>query len=179
MKGAYLLVLGLFFSTTSFATIIDYESSNIAGNRWQYDYSVTNNTLTDPIDTFAIYFTYGQYSNLTLETSPANWDSIVINPDPNLFVPDDGFLDAYALASGINSGQNLSGFSVSFDWLGNGTPASQNFEVYNSDFSSLEFGKTTLLRNLPTEVSEPSTLLLFLAGIGLALRQRFLLTHAA
>ena len=62
---------------TAGAVSIDYDLTNIGGDRWQYDYTITN-TSSDALYGFAIYFDYGppnvvpNYSNLALEIGSAS-----------------------------------------------------------------------------------------------------------
>ena len=63
----------------------------------------------------------------------------------------------------IGVGQHVSGFAVSFDWLGTGRPCSQFYEIIDpADFHTVDSGYT---------VPEPATLLLFGFG-GMILRKR-------
>jgi len=170
MKKALFLtiMIGILFTMVNgvYATTILYDLSNLGGKRWEYTYSVTNDSLSSSIEEFTIYFNFGLYNNLIVGNTPADWDAIVTQPDSIL---GDGFYDAF-LAEGIASGATVSGFSVSFDWLVAGIPGSQFFEVVNtSTFNFLDSGNTT-------PVPEPGTLLLLgsgligLIGIGKRLR---------
>ncbi|MBN8518012.1 MAG: hypothetical protein J5X22_00320 [Candidatus Accumulibacter sp.] len=109
------------------ATVITYETTNLGAGVWQYDYSVTNNTLLSPIEEITIYFPLGLYFDLLSVFEPLNWDNLVAQPDPSL--PADGFLDSLTLSAAILPGQTLAPFSVQFTWLGSGAPGSQSFEV--------------------------------------------------
>lgn len=153
------MVFGTVPVATSQATIIEYDTSNIAGTTWRYDYTVANNTLGASLNEFTIFFGRDLYQNVSLGGAPAGWDPLAIEPDPNL--PDSGFYDALALGSGLAPGSGLSGFFVMFDWLGAGTPASQLFNVVDAEtIETLEVGFTVPRVTTPptTPVPEPSLL---------------------
>jgi hypothetical protein len=138
-------------------TEIVYETTDLGSGRWQYTYDVTNIDLSVSIEEFTIWFDYGLYDNLAVETPdpPASsWDEIVWEPEPVL--EDDGGYDAQTSGLGIDVGETVSGFAVSFDWLGTGAPGSQFYEIIDpSDYHTIDSGMT---------VPEPATL--FLLGIG-------------
>jgi hypothetical protein len=156
----------LAFGPATYASTIAYTATDISGNTWQYDYSITNNTLPSNIGEFTTFFTLGQYSNLSVETSPGNWSSIVAQPDPGL--PADGFFDAQALNAGLAPGQTQGGFAVRFFWLGQGAPGAQTFNIVDPNtFATLEAGTTTLATPLPA-----SSVLMLSGMVGLALLVR-------
>jgi len=138
-------------------TQIWYQTSDLGSGHWQYNYEVSNISLTAPIEEFTIWFDFGLYENLAIQTPnpPAsNWSEIVIQPEPVL--QDDGFYDALALDAGIGIGQTVSGFAVRFDWLGAGQPGAQFYEIIDPvTFETIDLGWT---------IPEPATLLLF--GLG-------------
>lgn len=68
----------------SLQTQIEYSTTHLDANRWQYTYDVTDISLAEPIKEFTIWFGYGKYDNLTITTPdpPAgNWDEIVWQPE--------------------------------------------------------------------------------------------------
>lgn len=146
------------------ATVIDYVATQLTGNKWRYDYHVTNNTLSVPITEFTIFFHRNFYSNLSVASSPADWDALVAQPDPA--IPADGFFDALAipiplLPVGIFPGGTAAGFAVVFDYLGANSPGRQHFDIVDERFNVVDSGFTG------SPVSSPATLALILAGIGL------------
>jgi hypothetical protein len=139
-------------------TQIRYDIADLGLGKWQYTYEVSNISLSpEPIKEFTIWFGVGSYDNLTIATlnSPAsNWDEIVWQPEPIL--GDDGGYDALATGLNIGVGESVTGFSVSFDWLGTGMPGTQYYEIINPNtFETIESGWT---------VPEPATLLLLICG---------------
>jgi hypothetical protein len=157
---------------SSSAAVISFTPTHVSGNQWTYNYVVAA-TASDPtIEEFTIYFDQTLYANLAVLASPSGWDSLVIQPDSSL--PDDGFFDALALLSGLNSGDSQSGFAVSFDFLGNGTPAEQRFDIVDPiTLATLSSGFTSaaIRQPPPSDVPEPGTLPL--AGLALALFSLF------
>lgn len=143
---------------TSTATTIYYDVTNVSGSTWEYNYTINNDTLGFDIDEFTIYFTLGDYENLSVSSSPASWDSLVVEPDN--FLGNDGYFDSLASSGGIAPGNSLIGLIVSFDYLGTGNPGSQFFEIVDAgDFSVLDSGQTEV-------IPVPSAVFLF--GTGLA-----------
>jgi hypothetical protein len=158
------VVVSFSMASTVSASAIGYEVANVAGNSWQYEYLVENNSLSGSLVEFSVFFDLGLYENLSVTATPEGWDGIVAQPDPEL--PDDGFFDALALSGGIASGTALRGFLVRFDWLGTGTPASQAFDVVDPlTLEVLESGQTT-------PVPEPSVLTLLPVGLAMLRARR-------
>ncbi len=157
------IVAIIFMFSISYANagIIKSELVSLSGNTYQYNFNIINDDLSAGIEWFSIYFDYTLYENLSWVSSPADWDTIIFQPDPLL--PDDGIFDSLALATPIALGDSLSGFSMSFDWLGaTAPPASGNpFEIYNSNFDLLGSGFTSTVTVPPNTIPEPNMILLF------------------
>lgn len=164
-----LLTLALVVSQTANATLITYDLDHIAGNTYQYNYTVHNDTLAATIEEFSIYFSHSETENLALAL-PASWFPLIIQPDPLPAPFDDGFVDWLApVGSGITAGSSLSGFSVQFDWIGGSSgPGSQSFDVFDPfSFDLLDSGRTT-------SIPEPATMPLILLGLVWLIRKQFL-----
>jgi len=163
------VALGFLFAASGFSakTQIIYETSDLGSGQWQYTYEVRNIGLTETIEEFTIWFDFGLYKNLATQTPdpPAsNWSEIVLQPEPVL--QDDGAYDAKALGPGIGIGQMVTGFAVSFNWLGDAVvPGPQFYEIIDPDtYETIDSGWT---------VPEPATFILFcLAGAALCRRQK-------
>jgi len=167
MKTVYMLticcLLALICGNVN-ATIIEYDVSNISGNRFEYNYAINNDALSIPIEEFTIWFDVDLYENLVITTPEplrSQWDEIILD--------DTGFglplgYDSLFLNGGILPMETVSGFSVEFDWLGTQIPGSQFFEIVNPiTFETIDSGYT---------VPEPATFLLFGLGSLALLRKR-------
>jgi hypothetical protein len=91
---------------------------------------------------FTVYFDASTYRNLTGSFAAAanDWDVLLIQPDDILTAP--GFLDALSL---VVQPSFKGAFTVNFQFLGNGTPGAQSFEVYSlaNGFTIVESGSVS------------------------------------
>jgi hypothetical protein len=158
---------------------IYYEVENLGGDVWQYSYTAGNETGA-AIDWFTIFFDFDLYAfdlvagpfgdevDPNAVGGPADWEVFVAPPEPLFPGPADdqpGFFDAFALGPFIEPDDLLSGFTVVFTWLGEGTPGVQPHTLYGDDLQPL-LGDNLLTRPLLAgDVPEPGTLLLFVAGL--------------
>lgn len=160
-----------FISLKSNATLIEYELSHISGSRYQYEYTITNDSISDGIQWFTIYFDELLYSNLSissLTSVPSDWKLIARNPEP--YVSYIGYFDAYSFGEPISLNESLGGFVVEFDWLSAGLPGEQLFDISDASLlASIDSGFTSSLTSSDhSAIPEPSTLfitILFLFGL--------------
>jgi hypothetical protein len=166
-----LLLTLLSVSYSAKAVYIEYELNLVNGNTYQYDYTIFNDDIAAGIKYFAIFFDYNTTENLAVMPSPVSWDSLVLPPITGLLV--DGLFDSLALASPIDQGDSLSGFSVRFDWLSSlSLPGSQEFEVRDVDsIGNINFDNVLATGSTISSVPEPATLTMILIGLLLIKRK--------
>ena len=190
-------VLLMCTASTALGTSIDYEVLDITGDRYTVEYTVINDTLSEDIVAFSIFFgedqsltdssipgpglnfdNWDQYTNFSpddwgigTEPQPADWDSYSFEPS-SIDLPAQFNSDAWV--DGIAVGDSLGGFTVSFDWTGVGSLVSLYFEVYTaSSWDAADWGYTEV-SGAPPLIPEPSTIALLTLGItvGLGLLRR-------
>ncbi len=168
---AFLLLL----AHSAFAAVsIQYTLTPLGGNNYRYVYSISNTATggSTTVQLFDIYFdtTLYQESSLQIVTPNAlhtQWDEQLLTSAPG--VP--AAYDALSLAGGIAPGTTVTGFSVTFRWLGAGVPGAQPFQIWDTGrFVILQSGTTfSSAIGVPTA----STLMLSLIGVGLSLSAAF------
>jgi len=164
---AVILSFSIALISSAHATVVSYTLTNLGGNDFSAEFSVTNDTLGIPIEEFTIFFPVGDYENISILSSPLDWDGIEIQPDPG--IPDDGFADWLALGAPIAVDATLGGFVAAFTFLGSGMPGDFLFDVIDPNtFDILDSG-TAVLASAP-EVPLPGAVWLFVAGL-IGLRQ--------
>jgi hypothetical protein len=140
------------------AATITYELIPLGGSDYQIVYTVENDGSLGAgvaILLFDVLFDPGLYAESSIAVAtPAPlasaWSEIVLASAPG--VP--AAYDALALAGGIAAGTSASGFTLTFRWLGLGTPGSQPFEIYDSvSFALLEQGMTANVAPLPPPIA--------------------------
>lgn len=140
------IAVAALFACSAQAVEIASVASNLADpvpgqDRWLYRYQLDE----FPYDAgygFTVYFDPDLYADLQeTPVSPAQWNAITAEPDVNL--GDDGLYDAQAL---LDAPTVAVSFTVSFRWLGAGTPGAQPFEVREPlpSFAVIESGTTVV-----------------------------------
>jgi len=157
-------------ATSANATEIAYAASNTSGTTWEYNFSVTNDTLSVPISDFDVYFDALTISNITPVSQPADFagpsaaePSVPPSPLP-------GFVNYLASDAGIAVGATAGGFIVDVTFSGQGTPGAPTFDVLDASFNTLDAGSTKPSGGVA--VPEPSTLGLLGAGLILTYLRR-------
>jgi hypothetical protein len=166
-----LLLLLVSLSQQSNATIITQTLEDQGAGMWLSNVEIINDALMVNIDEIVLIFDFNLYSNLSIVTSPIDWDPLVFQPEP--LIPDDGIIDILALIAGLAPSETLTGLSVTFEWLGTAnSPGALLFEILDPNtFNVISSGSTTLeTTTAPTPVPAPPTLALFLLSLALTAR---------
>jgi hypothetical protein len=150
-------------------TAIDLDKPDPNGGElWQYNYTFQNYV---PQQNVAIEILFDPLLYTDLQNPPpavSGWSIMTLQPDPNL--PDPGMYSALALE---NNAPLDEPFTVTFGWLGQGSPGNQPVQInqFTSDGSFLG----TLATDETSAVPEPATALLIgsaLVAVALYLRWR-------
>jgi hypothetical protein len=156
----FLLLMCLAASSVAKAdpVTVTYTVSETGANVWEYQYQLTGSYLAG--DDLAIYFPVATSSDLLdMGTGGSDWTTFEFQPDPSL--PADGEFD---MAANIDNPSLAPIFDVEFQYSGPGTPGSQSFALFDSNFNTIDSGLTHTQSGIPT-VPEPNTF--FLSGSGL------------
>ena len=148
------------------STEIQYQISNVSGNEWQYTYTINNpptNSLSS-LQAFTVFFDYNLTSNLqdTSTESTSNWSIFSLQPDSTLLS------DGNYVAQALTDSPMTIPFTITFDYLGSGTPGAQPFSIDQFDANgnltaNIITGNTSLLG--VTVTPEPASLVLMLSGL--------------
>lgn len=142
----------------------------LGGQDWQFDFTLTNDDQAAGVSEFTVWFDRAVFTGLSVQASPAGWDSLVAQPDPSL--PAHGFFDSLALATPLALGATQGGFQVKVSTAGLAAPTGALvFDIVDPASGATLAGGMSL----PSAVPEPSAAALALAGLaflgGLAARR--------
>jgi len=161
----------LLFSFNSNASLITVEIENGSQpNYYEFHYNITNTSTIAPIDGLTFYFDFGLFQNISLVSSPVNWDFIFWEPELIFGVADPGVVDGIALYDPLTLGQEFDSLVVSFEWLGSTDLFSyvQSYDVYDSvTFDIVSSGSVEVNTS---QVPEPSTVIIFVLALVLLLQ---------
>ncbi len=176
---AIVVAFGLAMSTgMATATEVEATFENQSGNTWSVSFVVRNDGVAVPvklIESLSIYFPVSGASNLTLLTTPADWDVLAIQPDAGL--GSDGLLDLLWVGAGAApaEGESFGGLTAMFDWTGAVAPSALGWSVNDPvSFAVMDQG-STVAGTPVSAVPEPSTYVLLATGlvaVGVARRRR-------
>lgn len=151
------------------AAVVTTNYTNLGNNLWTVELALTNDSDAAGINEMTIYFSPSMFSALSVQSSPAGWDSFVAQPDAALGAP--GFFDSFN-AQALAFGSAQTGFSVGFTFLGQGAPGQLAFDIVGPDFVATSSGLTVALKQPSAAVPEPSPMLLLTAGMLFGLGRR-------
>jgi hypothetical protein len=204
VAAALLLLLGSVtagFAQSADPVEIFYSVTNEGGTSWEYSYTFQNNSLWTGTngDRGAMWFTTffpvdvangtSVYSNIQVLTpvDPADpWAHRTFAFQPFqangyngqwVIGGPRGMYDTQTIEPGaaILPGHSLSGFNVTFNYTGQGTPGPQSFEVVDSSFWTPETGWKIAANGetAPLAVPEPLSALMLACGLfGLVIKRR-------
>ncbi len=146
---------------------IFYTLDDLGGGHYQYNYRLTNLSLSNPVSEVTILFDHALYANLatTTDPAPAGWDDgDIIQPRPLTTPQVTGQYNIWATGGGLLIGQSAKFFSVTFDWLSTDIPGGQPYEIVDPlTWETVASGYT---------IPEPLSVALLMAGTVLLARKR-------
>lgn len=142
------------------AALITTNFSELTDNTGTLDIQFTL-AAGETVEGFSLYFSETLFSDISIVSSPDNWDSLIFQPDALLGA---GLFDNFNVA-GLISGSAR----IAFTFLGSSALPTLNYDLYNADFQITESGTAT---PVSASVTEPSSLLLILCGLFAVALQR-------
>jgi hypothetical protein len=150
------------------AAVINYTATNVSGNLWEYNYTVSGDAFAAN-DAIVIFFDESLFGALSSPSvANATWSLSTLDPDTGLPAP--GEFDALSLTTFASLADP---FKVRAFYLpASGAPGSQHFEIdvfdANGGFVETRSSGETIGAN--AAVPEPGTM--FLVGAGLLAARR-------
>ncbi|WP_323813463.1 PEP-CTERM sorting domain-containing protein [Cellvibrio sp. NN19] len=147
------------------AALITTNFSELVGNQGTVD---INLSLADGelMNGLSVYFAEDLFADLAIVTSPAEWDSLVFQPDPLLGA---GLFDSYSI-DGLTSGAARISFTYLSSLPFQASLQSLAYDIYDTDFELVSSGVSTAAS---VSVPESSPMILMMIGlIALGLRRR-------
>lgn len=169
-----IIAVGLFalFCAAANAGILQFETTALGGDIWRYRYTLQGQAPSGGFDGLTVYFEPTSFGHLTNLAVPVDCDPLLIQPD--IGIPADGFLDLLHLGGLLNGSFGPVEFSVDVEFLGNGFPGSQRFELYVSEpFDVVTSSETQQAAAVP----EPATFALVATALGCILLGRLRTTE--
>ena len=157
------LLLAFCAMSAAEAVTINYTAEEIGVNRWQYDYTIFNDSQYD-IAAFDIELGYN-VSGMELISVAGGWNALADDPyDIGFQVP--GMLITWVIDNSfwLSPNGKLGVFSIAFDWFENEAPGSEfmTFIAYGYDWSKLDMSSDFIeVKTVP----EPGTLALLGTGL--------------
>lgn len=133
---------------------VDLPDINTGLDHWRYDYRIAG--AFTAFDTLTLEFAPGLYEGLDVSTPPA-----VLLAQP-VVVGLPGTSSLLMLTATTDLPSHLDTASVSFVWLGSGSPGAQAFSVVSDAGTILQDGMAA--QDVPLAVPEPASLALLLAA---------------
>lgn len=143
------------------AAIVTTHFAELGNNLWTVDLALTNDSDAAGINQFTVYFSPSTFAALSVQATPALWDSFVAQSDAALAAP--GFFDSFN-PQALAFGSAQAGFRVGFTFLGQGAPGQLAFDIVGPDFSATSSGMTVALQQPSASVPEPAAALLLLTA---------------
>ncbi|MBP6898767.1 MAG: PEP-CTERM sorting domain-containing protein [Burkholderiaceae bacterium] len=158
-------VLGL-AALSAQAAHISSQFTALGTGQWRLDLTLQAEPGDAAFNGFTVYLPYGEAYGLVPLATPSGWDVLTWEPDAVLLAG--GAYDAWTGGAAVAVGPVLSGFGLTLNWTGAAAPAAglayDTYWLDDQGFSLVGSGSTVAVASVP----EPASLLLALAGLGLA-----------
>jgi hypothetical protein len=156
--------VALFSAAVAHADVLDSTLTSLGANQWRYDYTI-NNPTDVYFDELTVYFDVANYGQLEAPIAPGSWDAVLVQPDAG--IPANGYVDFWNPFDVMTPGSSESGFSVTFNFLGTGSPGAQSFDLIDSTTFAVVYSGTTTVVDSTIPVPESSSLSLVILGLAI------------